>query len=87
MDTDTQLEVKCPKCNSDMKEYTCTFKCRNTACYHKYNKQFTVLDDAKTVIIKYRKLEAENLRLQDEIKFLRQKVSDASWSVGHQMGA
>lgn len=32
------MEMKCPKCNNDMKEYIIFFKCRN--CNFKYEKKF-----------------------------------------------
>ena len=32
------MELKCPHCNGDMKEYITCFMCRN--CHFKYNKKF-----------------------------------------------
>lgn len=33
-------ELKCPKCNSDMKEFVTSFRCRDLKCSFKYNKTF-----------------------------------------------
>ena len=35
------LELKCPKCGEDMKEYVNTFRCRNKGnCNYEYKKYF-----------------------------------------------
>jgi len=44
MNEDKQ-EMKCPKCNSDMKEYVTCFRCRNKDCNFIYVKYFQIKED------------------------------------------
>lgn len=37
---ENQEEMKCPKCNSDMKEYITSFKCRNMSCGYVFKNYF-----------------------------------------------
>jgi len=37
---ETQLEMKCPKCGNDMKEYATCFRCRYLECRYTYRKVF-----------------------------------------------
>lgn len=39
------MELKCPKCGNDMKEYVTSFKCRNRRCDFKYIKKFQFKKD------------------------------------------
>lgn len=43
-------ELKCPKCNSDMKEYVTSFKCRNLDCRFEYTKQYILDDETRRLL-------------------------------------
>lgn len=38
------VELKCPKCNTDMKEWVFKFTCRSNTCDYVYEKRRTIKD-------------------------------------------